>query len=470
MRFFVFGTGRFYRNRREQLLKCMQDDTCIGFLDNHRTGNFEGKPIYVPEDGVLLPFDSILLMSTSAMEMCNQLLRLGVSGDRILFWKDVLPKENSGKLRVNAGRRPSSKGKKILIVTQALAYNGGAMAAVYAGKALRSKGYEVVIATSMIDSRLLQETREMGLTIIECSVFPYVFSGERAWIEWFDIVLVNVFPMMVSAIEISKFRPVLWWIHESEDRYTEQYSHTRTTYPQYADLPGIRARIFAVSPIAEKAFEKFYPHHLDGSLPYGIPDTYQKLAKNVDHLLTMALLGEVTYLKAQRDFLNAISILSGKLRFRCKFYIIGRVHEGVEYDQDVLGMARQFPEVCMTGVLTRRELQELYPNLDVIVSPSYVDSLPIAVTEGLMNKKICIVSDATGQAQGIIHDGENGFICKAGNPASLAEKMTHVIEHFDELGSMREKARKTYEQYFSMEAFGERLERELLLTEREYWE
>ena len=87
-----------------------------------------------------------------------------------------------------------------------------------------------------------------------------------------------------------------------------------------------------------------------------------------------------------------------------------------------------------------------------------------------MHRKICIASDATGQAQDIIRDGENGFICKAGDAASLTEKMSYVIEHFDELNPMREKARETYEKYFSMEAFGERLERELLLTEKEYWE
>ena len=469
LKILIFGTGKFYQNRKEQLWAEFGQDEVIGFLDNHRTGILDGRQIYRPEDGIRLPHDKIVIMSVFADEMLEQLLSLDVPRERITTYSELYARKMSGVLKLYM-REGSRAGKRILIISEMLDYNGGAMAAVYAAESLRAKGYDVCLAVPKIHEKLLQEVQEEGLNVIFCPTLPFVFEVERYWIASFDIVLVNVFPMMVSALEISRFRPVLWWIHESADRYTRHYSNTRKRYPKHAELPGVqKVRVLAVSQVAADAFEQFYPQRIEGIMPYGIPDDCQFGEDDVMHPIGMAILGNVSYLKAQKEFLEAVSMLPEIQRKRCRFYVVGLLDEASDYGKAVIELAGTCPEVSLTGVLTRKELQMKYSEFDVIVSPSYVDSLPIAVTEGLMNEKICIVSDATGHAHGIIRDGENGFICRAGDVTSLAEKMAQVIKHFDELGLMREKARKTYEKYFSMEAFGERLERELLLTEREYW-
>ena len=74
-----------------------------------------------------------------------------------------------------------------------------------------------------------------------------------------------------------------------------------------------------------------------------------------------------------------------------------------------------------------------------------------------MHSKVCIASDGTGMAEHIA-DGANGFICRAGDELSLREKMEYVAGHFGELSGMRERARKTYEENFSMDAFGRRID------------
>ena len=65
MRVLIFGTGKFYQNRKERVREVLEDDEVLAFLDNHRTGIFEGKPVYAPKDGIRLPFDRILLMSSA---------------------------------------------------------------------------------------------------------------------------------------------------------------------------------------------------------------------------------------------------------------------------------------------------------------------------------------------------------------------------------------------------------------------
>ena len=465
MNVLIFGTGKFYQNRKEHIREVLGEDEVLGFLDNHRTGIFEGKPVYAPEDGIRLPYDKILLMSAAASEMREQLLSLGISDDQIVLIDELSAWKASGKLQIYAGSRART-GKRILIISEMLDYNGGAMAAVYAAEALQGRGYDVSLAVPNVNENLLHEVQAQGLTVIYCPTLPFVFEAERRWISTFDIVLVNVFPMMVSAIEISQFRPVLWWIHEPSGFYP----WTLGRFVKHASrIPQFHGRILAVSSIAEQNFHSVGMP--DGRMPYGIPDTgrQDESSENVHHGICFALIGSIGERKAPDVFLEALSHLQERNEAPVSALIIGPLGES-DYVRRLQETATGLGNVCFTGNLTRAEMKKMFCQIDVVVCPSREDPLPIVVTEGMMHRKICIASDATGQAQDIIRDGENGFICKAGDAASLTEKMSYVIEHFDELNPMREKARETYEKYFSMEAFGERLERELLLTEKEYWE
>lgn len=116
------------------------------------------------------------------------------------------------------------------------------------------------------------------------------------------------------------------------------------------------------------------------------------------------------------------------------------------------------------GILNRTQLRQEFRVIDVVVCASYEETLSLTIVEGMMNSKICITTDNTGIAE-YIEDGVNGFICKAGNADSLAEKMKYIIDHFNELDEVRKNARKTYEKFFTLDILGENLERELKLAE-----
>lgn len=88
----VFGTGRYYQSKKEDLQKKYK---IVGFLDNAakpgEAGKFEGMELYHPEDFSLLPEIPILIMSAKFYEMSMQLLTLGIAKDRIRFGAKLIP-------------------------------------------------------------------------------------------------------------------------------------------------------------------------------------------------------------------------------------------------------------------------------------------------------------------------------------------------------------------------------------------
>ena len=148
--------------------------------------------------------------------------------------------------------------------------------------------------------------------------------------------------------------------------------------------------------------------------------------------------------------------------------MIGGIGED-EYCNMIRKIAKESDQVKIKGKLTREEIDRAYQQIDVVVCPSREDPLPIVMTEGMMYGKVCIASDATGTAD-FIEDGDNGLLCTAGDVESLASKMQWVIDHPERLVDMRKNARKTYEKYFTMEKFAQRLDTVITETIEAYEE
>ena len=180
-----------------------------------------------------------------------------------------------------------------------------------------------------------------------------------------------------------------------------------------------------------------------------------RLKEKADCLI-FAVIGAVCPNKAQDIFIQAVKLLSPEERGNVEFWIVGNTGSDI-YGNQIKESASKDALIKMTGQLTRSEMHRLYAKIDVVVCPSLEDSLPIVVTEGMMYGKACIVSEGTGAAD-YISDGENGFICKKNETTSLCEKMRWIIKNKERLHIIGEKARETYEKFFTMESFGERLE------------
>lgn len=466
----IFGTGLFYKNRKSKLN--LENDKVAFFLDNRVTefDAFEDKIVYHPSFIKKLTFDIILLMSSDSSSMRRQLLRLGVNANQIWDWEHYAGERGHGKLCVHLPAdvaRLQSTSRRVLIVTTHMNYNGGSLAAVYAAMALQAKGFDVSLAAPSIEEGFLAEVLGQGIRIIVMPSAIYWGREESDWLRLYDAVLVNVFQMVRAAITIGKYRHVAWWIHESSEAYGKYYSETRRRFPAETEcVPESRTYIMAVSNIAQHSFETYYPGRVDTLMFYGIPDE----AADTDSCtvegkerFVFAVIGSVIERKGQSIFLQAVSLLPQALLRRAEFWLVGGVGTD-EYSFGIRQEAGKFANVRMVGQLSREGMRQIFPDIDVVVCPSLEDPLPIVITEGWMHGKICIMSGATGQAD-MTEDGVNGLVCKAGDAQDLADKMAWVLQNQDKLDGIRRKGRETYEKYFSMESFGERLEQALLAAE-----
>lgn len=466
MKIIAFGLGQYYKNRKEKLLSCAQGNI-VAYTDNNELlwgGVLDEAPIVSPEDALKMECDAFVIMSSYAKEIYAQLIGMGLEESKILYWEFFYAKMVSGTKRILQGEGSNDKGKSsILIITTDLNYNGGSLAAFYAALAIKKRGYHVVLAVPECDDRLADEVTQKGISIYVCPSLPYVFEREKEWIRKFDVVFINVFQMMQSVLAISGMKPVLWWIHEPIEIMESMRTRFLNCIPK-EDFND--AAIYAVSKIPRKNFNTFYPNRIEKILHYGIPDMGQgglTLDKNKEKVV-FAIIGGVCEGKAQDIFCKAVKKLENKEK--AEFWIIGQYGKG-KYSEAICRMARQEKSIKMCGLMTREEIYHAFPEIDVVVCASRKDSLPIVMTEGMMFGKVCITTDATGTAD-YIEEGENGFIVPAEDVDALAGRMEWILAHRDKLAEIGKKARKTYEDHFTMEIFGENLERALLETKREW--
>lgn len=460
MKIVVFGAGRFYQRRKEELLA--DTDVClVAIIDNNREiqgTELDGIPVFAVERIGMLDFDIVLLMSTAAGEMKKQLVESGVDTKKIWYWRRYKSEKEKGTFYFHCGHRAVCSGKKrVLIISTDLGYSGGALAAVYGAKALRQRNYEVVLAAPGGNPVFIKEIKNQGLNIVICPALPYLYEEELALIEQFDVVIVNVFPMLLCASEISKRKPVVWWIHEASNFYEA----TLLQFDEYAKEEQFEgAEIYGVSRIAQENFNYYFPNRITRTLAYGIPDESGAIAcKGGKDRIVFAVIGAVTSRKAQDLFLEAVKNIDGQLKNKALFWIIGLMGQD-SYCDRIRDMVSHETSAVHLGEMTREEIQKAFDQIDVLVCPSWEDPLPIVVTEALMYGKACIVSDSIGMADYIV-EGQNGFIFPKGNGSALSEKMEWIMGNRDQLCQIGQKARKTYEKHFTLERFGERLEQTL---------
>ena len=176
---------------------------------------------------------------------------------------------------------------------------------------------------------------------------------------------------------------------------------------------------------------------------YGVADREEKIV--------FAVVGSISYRKAQDIFVQAVEELSPRERKKAEFWIVGS-NIDMEIADIIKKKATQFSEIKIIPSMTRSTWEEESNNVDVLVCSSRHDPMPVVVTEFMRDKKACIVSDMTGQAR-YIADGVNGFIYQADDVSSLTEKMRWVINNYSELKAIGEEARKLYDEKFTMNVF-----------------
>ena len=455
MRIIVFGTGVFCENR----INCIENKVeIVAFIDNNASlWGKKKKEVFIlsPSSVKELQYDRIILMSISCDEMKKQLLNMGIEEEKISYFEEFYAEIRKGELEIHFDNVKNIGGKKVLITVYRMTYGGIPVIALNTARALQQKGYQVVIAAVIGNKEFIRIVTKEGILV-------YIYGGlfdkkidEIFWIHRFDYVIVNSCSMMKFAMRlamnISSIKPCFFWIHEPTISYKCRYKEANI-------LELCRLNIFAVSEVAKRIFEGYYPNSKVKCLEYGITDKKKNISlKKEKNKLIFAIIGHVHEIKGQDILLEAVRKLNNREKNLIEIWIIGKISEN-SFCQKIKAIAKNELSVRILGEFNRYEMEKAYSEIDVVVNASRQDVFPTVVAEGMMYGKVCITTDITGMAP-LISDGENGFVCKSENAEDLCEKITWILSNKELLDNIGENARLTYLRYFTIEGFGDRLDK-----------
>ncbi len=466
MRIVFYGIGVFFK-RREQYIKdhINWEDVILADTNFDSLCSYDGKKIASPIELLELKYVKIVVTSIHYEEIYSQLVNIGVEKDKIIsFSRFTREIEQGHNERFEVIPHIHSKGE-VLLITSCLGFNGATWVLLYAAEALKKRQYNVTIVTDdKYDYNFIAEVKRREVELIIMRSLPYMGGADFNIIDRFDVVIVNVFQNMNVAYKMAGYKPAFWWIHECPDLFGESYySDTIREHSDISDGKWLdEITVGAVSKVSKEAFDSFYPNTISVCMPYGIPD--EKISNNIlrnDNRIIFAVIGNVCQRKAQDLFVRSAKRIIDMFPGRCLFWIIGPYDSKKEYDYKVIEAINGEADIVLHGLKSREEINEMYQFIDVEVCSSQIECLQVVSVEGMMHGKICITTDATGMTE-YIDDEVNGLIFKSGDEKSLFDKMKWVVENYENypiMNSIRKKARKTYEEHFSMDAYADRLEK-----------
>ncbi|WP_267459240.1 glycosyltransferase [Caproicibacter fermentans] len=349
-------------------------------------------------------------------------------------------------------RNPSGKGRRILLISHELTLTGAPMALYYYAKSVKKNGDRPAIVSPR-DGRLRQTLCEDGIPVV---IAPFLYQHNiKNWVlPLFDFVVVNTIaghPVISMLAEASV--PVLWWIHEANASYPPAI---QAALPK--KLPG-NVRVYCGGAYAASVLHQYRPAYQTEILLYNVPEV--SVSKATPPILTskettgrtvFAMVGMQEERKGQDILADAILKMPPDHVAECLFVFVGKRYFFPIAEQ-IRKLCKQYPKSTKyIEELDRDNLQQLYQQMDCLICASRDDPMPVVVTDALMLSKIVICSENTGSASLIGQTG-GGLIYRNNDPAELASCIESVRVDGRHMDSMRQKARETYECFFSESVF-----------------
>lgn len=459
LRLLIFGAGQACRNFFQNHAPNPHKTCIVGIIDNDSSKQgkrLEEYQIYSVEEGIKIPFDKILLLGGFAEEKRAQLARLGIRDEQIidrfnLYQYRSLFSEQSlhvvcSDTFLNAVF--CDKQYEIVLFTHSFTYNGGTIALLRLAQVLIKLGMSVLVVSPSEGPSRIEFSKKDIPAIIDCNLTFKTLKSEK-WFSSFSLIILNTLSMANLLQEHDIGIPIVWWLHDPEETY--QNSGFRS---QHLNLEGVD--VYAAGDIGWKSFAVTYPTMPKQILMYGIPEMNTKKSDDVKQgaHIVFAMIGKIHFIKAQDLLLDAIDYLSKEEQEKCEFWLIGdnETREG----QIIKKRARDYASIKIMGVKDRDQMKEVFQSIDVVITPSRTDIMPIVNGEAMMNSIPCIVGENVGTAKLIDHE-VSGLIFKARDAKDLARKIEWMIDHRDSIPQMGKEARKVYEKYYSMESFEQRV-------------
>lgn len=159
---------------------------------------------------------------------------------------------------------------------------------------------------------------------------------------------------------------------------------------------------------------------------------------------TIGLVGRLAPEKGVDIFLRAAKLVLAE-QPAVRFVVIG---DGPDREQ-LQALIAELGLASNAALLGRQDgMSQVYASLDVMVSASRQEGMPIALLEGMASRRP-VVATVVGEVPSLIRDGETGLLVQPNDPDALAQAMLRLVEDSGLRGRLGESARTLVEEEFS---------------------
>lgn len=454
MKVAVFGTGYIYEVYKGRILA----DVCC-LVDNSLKKQgmlLDGKKVIGPTELVNYEFSYIVIMTLAHNEIRRQLIELGVPDKKILDYTQIdalaaiypMVHATNEILELKQWFVQNSGKKKILLVSHDFSYTGVPVLLMNLAMVLKESNCAVLM-TGLEEGNLSKELQENKIDYLERIGTCYGTQWFSESVEKFDHIVVGTLTLYQFVKKHSETaNHILWWVHESAPYFYEAVELPENMH---------NIQVFGGGNRAVKAFKKYFPEISIQKLNYCIPDAADKHEKAANEKLKLGIVGTLCERKAQDVVMRAIQLLPLQYRNTFECYVVGKESSSEpEYCQCLKNEMNHLEEVQFLGELNQDQIEDFYQSIDVLLCPSRDDPMPLVVTQAMLYKKTCVISEDVGQSE-YIKQGVNGFVFKNEDAEELAYCLVRIIEDKECLNQIGEAARQIYQDEFSVEVMKKNL-------------
>jgi glycosyltransferase involved in cell wall biosynthesis len=339
---------------------------------------------------------------------------------------------------------------RILQLSSARHFGGGERHFVDLTNGLVRNGHEVFVAATL-DSPLLPDLQKLPVGNLLRLPFRKLFDVASAWklrnfarehdIEIIHAHMARDYPLASLAAGSSRRRLVLT-------------RHVLFPMGKLHKLTRRRvARVIAVSQAVAASLrkQKVFDETQIAVVRHGIDiERFQSVKRNESDTLRVGMLGELSPVKGQKEFVRAAAIIAAQLP-EVKFLIAGQDNSA---DGQYRGELMQLIESSglagrISLIESRLDVVEFLSQLDVFVSASSSEAFGLAIVEA-MAAGVPVVATASDGAREIIGDNQTGRLAPVGGVHELAKLIWELLGDSAERKSLADNARQMAAENFSL--------------------
>lgn len=200
------------------------------------------------------------------------------------------------------------------------------------------------------------------------------------------------------------------------------YGKNLALYMDSVDIWGFRFKYL------RELFSKKYEQPIQSFICYsGIPESYLIRDSRVvrDKVSEFVFVGEMIERKYPTKVLDALLHVYPNKDFHVNFIGDGDLKQSI---QERVKREKLNGSVSVLGRIPRDNIKEKYDNADCFIMISKGEAYGLVYLEAMARGCITIASRNEG-FDGVIVDGENGFLCKAGD----IDELTSIVKHINTL-------------------------------------